>query len=203
MSIRLLGAVVVALLVTACSSTAPKQEEEASVNIDLTKDFPEPNSPLTKARIEKRLADIRYQRGVTLISNLERIANYGDMVIPFCIDGLESDDAMTRMGCSWVLGRLANSAAVPALEGALDDPVPFVRYEVASQLGNLGSRKGYSVLVEGLSDERVEMRFKCFEALHELTGNTFGYSHTSAPEARKVSVEEWHSWLDRVQSEEL
>jgi len=203
MSIRLLCAGIAALLIVACSSTPKQEDQKASIQLDLSKDFPEPNSPLTKARIEKRISDIRYQRGVTLIANLERIANYGDVVLPFCMDGLENEDAMTRMGCSWVLGRLANSAAVPALEKALQDPVPFVRYEVASQLGNLGSRAGYTVLVAGLSDERVEMRYKCFEALHELTGNTFGYSHTAAPEARKVSVEEWHGWLDRVESEEL
>ena len=203
MSIRILGAGIAALLIVACSS-APKQEEQkAAVSLDLTKDFPEPNSPLAKARLEKRISDIRYQRGVTLIANLERLANYGDVAIPFCMDGMQNDDAMTRMGCAWVLGRLGNSAAIAPLEGALDDPVPFVRYEVASQLGNLGSKSGYTVLVEGLSNERVEMRFKCFEALHELTGNTFGYSHTAAPEARKVSVEEWNSWLDRVDSEEL
>ena len=47
------------------------------------------------------------------------------------------------------------------------------------------------------------MRFKCFEALQELTGNTFGYSHTAAPEVRKVAVDQWESWLSRIESEEL
>ncbi|MHC4956704.1 MAG: HEAT repeat domain-containing protein [Planctomycetota bacterium] len=204
MSFRILAVLCAAFLV-ACSSTSKDRdaEQSAPVEIDLSKDFPTPNSPLTQARIEKRIADIRYQRGVTLIANLERLANYGDVIIPFCIDGLENNDPMTRMGCAWVLGRLGNSAAVPALEGALDDEVPFVRYEIASQLGNLGSVKGYRVLVKGLRDERVEMRFKCFEALHELTGNTFGYSHTAAPEVRKVAVGEWDSWLGRMESEEL
>ena len=76
-------------------------------------------------------------------------------------------------------------------------------FQVASQLGSLGSKKGFRVLVDGLSDERVEMRFKCFEALQELTGNTFGYSHTAAPEVRKVAVDEWEAWLVRVESEEF
>ena len=199
---RLLIAALAALFV-ACTTTPTKQEQFASVELDLTKDFPEPNSPLSKARIEKRIADLKYQRGVTLIANLERLANYDAVVVPFCMEGLKNEDPMTRMGCAWVLGRVDNAGAVPALVEALEDDVPFVRYEIASQLGNLGSRDGYRVLVSGLQDERVEMRFKCFEALHELTGNTFGYSHTAAPEVRKVAVGEWQSWLARVQSEEL
>jgi HEAT repeat protein len=205
MSLRLLFAVMAAFFLAACASS--RQDDEArSANtpeLDLSKDFPEPNSPLAKARLEKRMADIRYQRGVTLIANLERIAGYGTVAVPYAIEGLKSDDPMTRMGSSWILGRVGNTGAIPALEEALDDPVPFVRYEVASQLGNLGAKSGYSVLVAGLSDERVEMRFKCFEALQELTGNTFGYSHTADPEVRKVSVDQWDAWLARMQTEDL
>jgi len=205
MSLRLLFAVMAAFFLAACASS--RQDDEArSANtpeLDLSKDFPEPNSPLAKARLEKRMADIRYQRGVTLIANLERIAGYGTVAVPYAIEGLKSDDPMTRMGSSWILGRVGNTGAIPALEEALDDPVPFVRYEVASQLGNLGAKSGYKVLVAGLSDERVEMRFKCFEALQELTGNTFGYSHTADPEVRKVSVDQWDAWLARMQTEDL
>jgi len=205
MSFRLLTAVMTAFFLAACASTSQDDEARASQTpaVDLTKDYPEPNSPLVKARIEKRIADIQYQRGVTMIANLERIANYGDTAVPFAIEGLKSEDPMTRMGCSWVLGRIGHTGAIPALEEALEDPVPFVRYEVASQLGNLGAKSGFRVLVAGLSDERVEMRFKCFEALQELTGNTFGYDHTAAPEVRKVAVDQWQGWLTRFESEAL
>lgn len=207
MSLRLIAALFAATL-AACTTTTRingiiVSSEKSPLELDLTKEFPEPNSPLAKARIEKRVSDIKYQRGVTLIANLERLAGYGDVIVPFGIDGLKSEDPMIRMGCSWILGRVGNTGAIPALEGALDDPVPFVRYEVASQLGNLGARSGYRVLVNGLSDDRVEMRFKCFEALQDLSGNTFGYSHTAAPEVRKVAVDQWESWMARMESEEL
>jgi HEAT repeat protein len=204
MSFRLILAAMTAFFLAACASS---RQDEAQANqtpeVDFTKEYPEPNSPLVKARLEKRIADIQYQRGVTLIANLERVAGYGDVAVPFAIEGLKSEDPMTRMGCSWVLGRIGHTGAIPALEEALEDPVPFVRYEVASQLGNLGAKSGYRVLVAGLSDERVEMRFKCFEALQELTGNTFGYSHTADAEVRKVAVEQWESWLTRFETEEL
>ncbi|MEM8882944.1 MAG: HEAT repeat domain-containing protein [Planctomycetota bacterium] len=206
MSIRLLLAALLAATLVACSST-PKDDEQNQTaktpDLDLSKEFPEPSNPLVKARLEKRITDIRYQRGVTLVANLERIAGYGDVAIPFAMDGLKSEDPMTRMGCAWVLGRVGNTAAIPALEDALNDPVPYVRYEVASQIGVLGGKGGYKTLVQGLTDERVEMRFKCFEALQELTGNTFGYSHTAAPEVRKVAVEQWEAWVERVDTEDM
>jgi HEAT repeat protein len=194
-------AVLLGLVLAACSST-PDAGEDAG-GPEESADYAELSSPVAKARLESRVENIKYQTGVTLIANLERIAAYGEAAIPVCIEGLKSDDAMTRMGCAWVLGRVGDTRVVPALEERLADDAAFVRYEVASQLGNLGSRSGYPVLVEGLSDERIEYRFKCFEALQELTGQTFGYSHNAAPEVRKVAVEKWAAWLERVESEEL
>lgn len=193
MSIRLL-AFFLGTAMAACSSREVKEESE---------DYAEITSPIALARLESRVENIKYQKGVTLISNLERIAAYGEAAIPICLEGMESEDAMTRMGCAWVLGRIGDTRAIPALEGLLDDEVGFVRYEAASQLGTLGARTGYGVLVSGLSDERIEYRFKCFEALQELTGHTFDYSHNAAPEVRKVAVEKWNAWLERVESEEF
>lgn len=185
-----------ALAMAACSSTKEAQ-------VDPTEDYAEISSPVVKARLESRVENIKYQKGVTLVANLERIAAYGEAAIPICVEGLQSEDAMTRMGCCWVLGRVGDTRAIPHLESALDDEVAFVRYEAASQLGSLGARSGYSVLVSGLSDERIEYRWKCFEALQELTGHDFGYSHNAGPEVRQVAVEKWQAWLDRIESEEF
>jgi HEAT repeat protein len=110
---------------------------------------------------------------------------------------------MTRMGCAWVLGRISDTRTIPALEVLLEDDVDFVRYEAASQLGNMGSRAGYGVLVQGLEHERVEYRYKCFEALRDLTGHTFDYSHNGAPEERAEAVTKWQAWLELLESEEL
>ena len=165
--------------------------------------FSDPDSPIAKARLQSRVENIKYQRGVTLIANLERIAAYRESAIPVCLEGLESEDAMTRMGCAWVLGRIGNTKTVPALEKLLDDEVAFVRYEVASQLGTMGAKSGYGPLVEGLTNERIEYRYKCIEALQDLTGHTFGYSHNAAPEARNAAVQKWQEWLEDVTGEEL
>ena len=125
------------------------------------------------------------------------------MAVPVCVEGLKSDDAMTRMGCAWVLGRVGDTQTIPALESVLDDDVDFVRYEAASQLGNMGSRSGYRVLVEGLAHDRVEYRYKCYEALHELTGHGFDYAHNGEPAERAAAVEKWTAWLELLESEDL
>ena len=192
MSSRLI-ALFVSLVFVACSSTSEDVPKKGFNAI----------SPLAKQRMQARVDNIKYQKSTTLITNLERIAVYGDAAIPVCVDGLKDENAMTRMGCAYVLGRIGNTQVVPQLVEALDDEVAFVRYEVASQLGTLGSRAGYRVLVSGLSDGNIRYRFKCFEALNQMTGRTFDYSHNASPERREVSVEKWNAWLEQIESEEL
>ena len=125
------------------------------------------------------------------------------MAIPVCKENLASENAMTRMGCVYILGRIGDSQVVPSLIPLLKDDVKFVRYEAASQIGTLGSRAGYGVLVEGLADENISYRFKCFEALQQLTGRTFDYSHNASVDRRKVAVAKWQAWLKKIESEEL
>ncbi|HEX5137619.1 MAG TPA: HEAT repeat domain-containing protein [Planctomycetota bacterium] len=196
MSIRLL-VLVFAVAVVGCksSNSDDKSAEERG--------FGESTNPMVPARIQARVDNIRYQRGTTLITNLERLVAYGEQAVPTCVEGLKSDDAMTRMGCAYVLGRIGDTRTVPDLEGALKDPVDYVRYEAASQLGNMGSKSGYGVLVEGLESDRVEYRFKCFEALRDLTGNTFGYVHNAPDEERAEAVAKWKTWLDQLNSENM
>ncbi len=193
MSTRLF-ALILPLAFVACSSTPNTSSKKKGFD---------PVGPLVKMRLQARVDNIKYQKGTTLISNLERIAAYREMAIPVCLEGLKDENAMTRMGCAYALGRIGSTQAIPALERALNDEVHFVRYEVASQLGVLGSRAGYGVLVKGLSDDNIRYRFKCFEALHAITGRTFDYSHNASPEHRSVSLEKWNAWLEQVESEDL
>ncbi len=194
MSTRLFS-LLLPLVLVACSSTQ-------SASLSDRKGI-EATNPLVKMRLQNRIDNIKYQKSTTLISNLERIAAYGEMAIPVCLEGIKDENAMTRMGCTYVLGRIGNVQVVPDLEKLLADKVTFVRYEAASQLGTLGSRAGYGVLVKGLSDANIRYRFKCFEALNALTGRTFDYSHNASSERRQVSVERWNAWLEQVESEEL
>ena len=191
MSIRTTMILFSAVLAVACSSSRKKVE------------YAELASPIARQKLESRIAKIKYQRGVILITNLERIAAYAEAAIPYCLDGLKSEEPMTRMGCAWVLGRVGDTRTMLALENTLGDDVDFVRYEAAASLGGMGSKAGYPVLVRGLEDERVDFRFRCFEALKNFTGHDFGYEFNAAPEAREVSLQKWDAWLERVESEEL
>jgi HEAT repeat protein len=195
MSIRLLALLLAAAL-CGCSSTPEEKSAEE-------RGFAESTNPLVQTRIQARVDNIRYQRGTTLITNLERLAAYGEPAIPICVTGLKSDDAMTRMGCVYVLGRIGDTRTVGDLEPLLQDPVDYVRYEAASQLGNMGTKVGYGVLVEGLENDRVEYRFKCAEALRELTGHTFGYVHNAPAEERAEAVTKWKAWLELLTSENM
>jgi HEAT repeat protein len=195
MSIRLLAILFAAALVGCKSAPEDKTPEERG--------FAESTNPMVPARIQARVDNIRYQRGTTLITNLERLVAYGEPAVPICVEGLKSDDAMTRMGCAYVLGRIGDTRTVAELETTLGDPVDYVRYEAASQLGNMGSKAGYSVLVEGLENEKVEYRYKCFEALRDLSGHTFGYVHNAPDEERAEAVAKWKAWLEQINSENM
>jgi HEAT repeat protein len=196
MSTRLL-ALVLAAAVCGCKSSPPEEKTPEE------RGFATSTNPMVETRIQARVDNIRYQRGTTLITNLERIVAYGEPAIPICVAGLKDEDAMTRMGCAYVLGRIGDTRTVPDLEATLADQVDFVRYEAASQLGNMGSKTGYGVLVEGLDSERVEYRYKCFEALRELTGHTFGYVHNAPAEERAEAVTKWKAWLELLNSEKM
>lgn len=200
MSIRLLALLLAAAFCGCKSSPSADSPENKTVE---ERGLAESTNPMVQARLQARVDNIKYQRGTTLITNLERIAAYGEPAIPICLEGLKSEDSMTRMGCAYVIGRIGDTRTVPELEATLSDQVDFVRYEAASQLGNMGSKAGYGVLVEGLESERVEYRFKCYEALRELTGHTFGYVHNAPDEERAEAVAKWKAWLELVNSENM
>ena len=178
----------------ACSSSKTAKSEN---------EYAEVASPVARAKLKARVDNIKYQRGVVLVSNLERIAAYGEAAIPVCLRGLKTDEPMVRMGCIWVLGRVGDRRVIPELESALNDEVDYVRFESASALGSMGSKAGYAVLVSGLENDRVDFRYRCIEALKEFTGHDHGFSHNDSPDERAESVNRWNAWLDRVGTENL
>ncbi|MFQ5844656.1 MAG: HEAT repeat domain-containing protein [Planctomycetota bacterium] len=189
-----ISALCLSVVLAACSSTGGKKDSPV---------FAQHSSPVARARLQARIDNIKYQRGVTLVTNLERISAHGEMAVQPCVEGLESPDAMTRMGCAYVLGRIGDTRTVEPLERLLQDDVPFVRFEAASALGAMGSRAGYAALVRGLGNNRIEFRYKCIEALQEFTHETFGFRHDASPEERAGAVRRWQDWLERFEAEEL
>ena len=194
-------AILCGLVMAACTTTQVNPQGN-TITVS-NSEWPDPPNPLAAERIQTRIDNIKYQHNQTLLTNLERLVAYGDVAVPFALEGLKSDDAMTRMGCAYILGRVGNPRVVPDLRPLLEDEVAIVRYEVASRLGDLGSREGYSVLVDGLEDPNIRNRYNCMKALSEQTGRDFGYKHNDQPEQRAVAVAQWRAWLNDIESEQL
>jgi hypothetical protein len=194
-------AILCGLVLAACTTTQINPQGN-TITVS-NSEWPDPPNPLAAERIQTRIDNIKYQHNQTLLTNLERLVAYGDVAVPFALEGLKSDDAMTRMGCAYVLGRIGNPRVIPDLRPLLEDEVAIVRFEVASRLGDLGSREGYAVLVDGLEDPNIRNRYNCFKALSEQTGRDFGYKHNDQPEQRAVAVAQWRAWLNQIESEQL
>jgi hypothetical protein len=154
-----------------------------------------------REEIENRVAALPYQTEEQLYSNLIRLAYIGEPAIPYLLEGLEAEPARTRSSCAYVLGLVKDRRTIPALREAVDDPVPEVRYEVATSLCMLGVREGYPVLIEGLSDAEIRNRYKCGEALKLLTGQDFGYRHDDAPTDRAQAIATWERWWERLREQ--
>ena len=59
------------------------------------------------------------------------------------------------------------------------------------------------VVLHHFPGAQVEYRFKCFEALRDLSGQTFGYVHNAPDEERAEAVAKWKAWLESINSENM
>ena len=154
-----------------------------------------------REEIQERMAALPYQTEEQLYSNLIRLAYIGEPAIPYLLEGLKAEPARTRSSSAYVLGLMKDRRTIPALRKAVEDPVPEVRYEVATSLCILGAREGYPMLIQGLSDPEIRNRYKCGEALKLLTRLDFGYRHDDTPTARAQAIATWNDWWERLRAE--
>jgi hypothetical protein len=73
-----------------------------------------------------------------------------------------------RIDAALVLGRLRQTRSIPALIGALKDPVASVRASAAQSLGRIGSPIAKDALVKVLSDPAAQVRRSAKEAMAAL-----------------------------------
>ena len=181
------------LAAVACSSTVDESGD---------KDVKRENS-LMKGDVERRVADLRYLHGNDLLDSLSHLAKLGDSAMPAIREGARSDDWLTRSSVAWVMGATADRRYIPDLNRLLGDRVKGVRYEAAAALIELGDNAGFPILVDGLSDDEVRVRYKCFESLRRATGRDFGYQHDGSEEVRDAAVARWKDWLAGVRASAL
>lgn len=81
---------------------------------------------------------------------------------------LSADQPELRMAAANALGRLGDTAVVPALIKRLDDPEARVRVRVATACGSLGDPRAVGPLVELLSDNRRDVKRAAADALANI-----------------------------------
>ncbi len=187
----LLCLIVLSTAVPACTTT----EKES--------DWPSGGDVIVAAEIERRVDEMPYLNGVAFVHNLERLVKIGDQAVPRLVEATRDERPTVRMGAAWVFGAMGDRRQLPALRQMLDDPVPYVRFEAASSLIELGDSAGFGALVDGLASPELGDRYKCFEALREVTGRDFGYSHDADPTLRRAAVTRWIDWLEGVEASGL
>ena len=145
--------------------------------------------------IESRVTQIPYQHREELLTNLMWLSQTGESTIPSLLRGLQSEDAKVRSSCAWVLGRIHDRRTIPQLQVALRDSNESSRLEVARTLVSMGDLQPSPLLIEGLDNDKKEVRFLCHEALKAATGRDFGYDHLSDNDTqRHAAVLGWRQW---------
>ncbi len=88
------------------------------------------------------------------------------------IDGVASDEPVTRMMSVYAVGKLGSPADAEAVKGALEDSVPDVRKVALEALGEIGGGSPATVrLIESrLADECRDVRVAAVELLGEIGG---------------------------------
>ncbi len=159
--------------------------------------FEQPNA-LLRSEIQRRIDQIPYQRGTTLVMNLAWLAARGEEAIPQLLQAMKSKDPKVRAEAAWTLGRIRDTRVIPFLQKYLDDPDQTVAMEVARALLTMGDDKGVPNLIMGLQSRNPRFRFYCHEALKAWSGLDFGYKPNGTDQvARENATRKWMEWWNR------
>ncbi len=193
---RIAATIAIALFaLAACSTSSTTQSTESP--------FTQPNS-LMSGEISQRVEQIPFQHREELVQNLIWLTEAGEQVIPSVLNGLRHENPKVRSSCAWVLGRLRDRRTIPALRAAAPDREVSVRCEIARSLVLLGDLQACPTLIEGLDNDRPEVRYMCHEALKTATGHDFGYDHLNQNQREaKVSVLRWRQWWGEYSGDRL
>jgi HEAT repeat protein len=189
---RIAALLVLVLAASACTTTTTKD------GVDTGRE-----NAIVKAEVERQVAELRYLHGNELLDSMQRLARAGEAAMPAIREGARSEDWLTRASLSWVMGESNDRRYIPDLHQLVGDRVVGVRYEAAAALVELGDNAGFPVLVDGLSDGEVRIRYKCFESLRRATGRDFGYQHDGSEAARSEAVARWKDWLAGIRASAL
>jgi len=75
------------------------------------------------------------------------------------------------------------------------DPDPAVKIPAIKQAVRNHDRSVIPQLIKDLNSDDPAVRFYSIDALHDLTGQTFGYRYFDDEQQRKPAVQRWQKWL--------
>lgn len=120
----------------------------------------------------------------------------------------KTQDRTLRVNIQYALGHLSDNPLVvqTLLDNMRNDPNPFLRDKAACALAhnqvNLDMQQKYYLyrgLIEGLGDEKAQVRHISIKALKIHTGQTMGFSASDDPQVRNAAIIGWRKWLEDYQ----
>jgi len=183
------------LVLTGCvaETVRPKQSEG---------EFMKPGALLEK-EIDQRIANIPFQHGVELYSNLVRLSQVGEPAIPSLLEQLSNPDPSIRSSCVYVLGVIDDKRTIPSMNPLLEDQEEIVRLEAAASLLGMGEWRAIPILIKGLESSDQMLRYKSFEALNKFTGLSFRYDFRGESAERSAAVDQWNEWWASKRGDKL
>jgi hypothetical protein len=104
-----------------------------------------------------------------------------------------------RAAVAWATAGLAALCGVvgcgPAPQKALSNPDPSGKIPAMKEAVREHDLRAAPQLVKDLASDDGAVRFYAIEALHRLTGETFGYVYYQSEEQREPALKRWKDWL--------
>jgi len=185
------NALLIALLVTACTSTERDVRDEAPMSEWLTA------TPLLQQQIEDEAVRLPYSHGFDRLEQIRWFASIGEpayaTLLRLAVD--PRDDvaaaALAALGATLDARLVTHIQELPWSEERSSSDLGLER---ARTLVRLGDWSQMSVLIRGLDDERLFTRSLCLDALREATHETHEFDPRAEKEARDKAAARWREW---------
>jgi len=182
---------VLAFLATACTSSSRNVRDDGPVSewIQAT--------PLLAQQIEDEALRLPYSHGFDRLEQIRWFASIGEPAYPTLLR-LAADPrddvaaaALAALGATLDARLVTHIQALPwSEERAAGD----LALERARTLVRLGDWSQLSILIQGLTDERLFTRSLCLDALREATHETQAFDPRAELSEREKAVARWQAW---------
>ena len=154
-------------------------------------------SPILAQQIDDEAARLPWTHGFERLEQIRWFAMVGEPAYDTLLELAESDRDDVASAALSALGDTRDRRLVPYIhrlsweESRLDSDLGLER---ARTLLHLGDWSEIPTLVRGLKDERMYTRSLCIDALHQATGETFGFDPKADVTDRVRAIDSWEVW---------